>query len=114
MGTSKKEPQREIPNFDTLTDSINARVHAQSILTLKIQQNKLEKERFHLKEQDRTLFELCMDALKKINKEEATKCATEIVEVRKLIKFIFKAQLDIEEVIERFETEKQTGIIVSD
>jgi len=112
--TSKKDPHKESPNFETLTDSINIRVLAQSILTLKVQQNKLEKESFHLKEQDRTLFETCMEALKKNNKEEATKNATEIEEIRKSIKSIYKAQLDVEEVIESFETEKQTGIIVSD
>jgi division protein CdvB (Snf7/Vps24/ESCRT-III family) len=77
---SKKDPRKEIPNFETLTDSINIRFLANSILTLKVQQNKLEKESFHLKEQDRTLFETCMDALKKNNKEEATICATEIAE----------------------------------
>jgi division protein CdvB (Snf7/Vps24/ESCRT-III family) len=114
FNTSTKEPRREIPNFETLTDSINVRVLDHSILTLKIQQNKLEKQSFHLKEQDRMLFEKCMDALKKNNREEATIWATEIAEVRKSIKFLFNAQLDICQVIERFETEKQTGILVSD
>lgn len=75
----------------------------QSTLTLRIQQNKLEQAVFRLKEQDRVLFETCMDKLKKNNEEEATKLATEIAEVRKLVKLFYNVQLAIVRVILRIE-----------
>jgi len=74
-----------------------------STLTLKIHQNTLEQTSFSLKAQDKTLFETCMKALKQNNKEEATKCATEIYELRKRIKLIFNVRLAIERVILRIE-----------
>ncbi len=55
-----------------------------------------------------------MGALKKNNKEKAAMCATEIAEVRKLIKFLYNVQLAIERVIMRLETIKELGDIVSD
>ena len=89
-------------------------VATKSIYTLKIQQNKLEQASFRLKERDRVLFETCMSALKKNNKERAAMCATEIAEVRKLVKFLYNVQLAIERVIMRLETIKELGDIVSD
>ncbi len=74
-------------------------VATKSIFTLKVQQNKLEQASFRLKERDRILFETCMGALKKNNKEKAAMCATEIAEVRKLVKFLYNVQLAIERVI---------------
>jgi hypothetical protein len=55
-----------------------------------------------------------MGALKKKNKEKAAMCATEIAEVRKLIKFLYNVQLAIERVLLRLETIKELGDIVAD
>ena len=85
-----------------------------SITTLRVQQNKLEQASFRLKERDRVLFETCMGALKKNNREKAAICATELSEVRKLVKFIYSVQLAIERVILRLETIKELGDIVTD
>jgi division protein CdvB (Snf7/Vps24/ESCRT-III family) len=89
-------------------------VATKSIYTLKVQQSKLEQASFRLRERDRILFETCMSALKKNNKEKANMCATEIAEVRKLVKFLYNVQLAIERVIMRLETIKELGDIVSD
>ncbi|MCW3999064.1 MAG: Snf7 family protein [Candidatus Bathyarchaeota archaeon] len=89
-------------------------VATKSIYTLKIQQNKLEQASFRLKERDRVLFETCMSALKKNNKDKAAICATEIAEVRKLISFIGNVHLAIERVVMRLETIKELGDIVTD
>jgi division protein CdvB (Snf7/Vps24/ESCRT-III family) len=69
---------------------------------------------FRLKERDRILFETCMFALKKNNKDKAAMCATEIAEVRKLVKFLYNVQLAIERVVLRLETIKELGDIVAD
>ena len=55
-----------------------------------------------------------MGALKKNNKEKAAMCATEIAEVRKLVKFLYNVQLAIERVILRLETIRELGDIVAD
>ena len=55
-----------------------------------------------------------MGALKKNNREKAAMCATELAEVRKLVKFLYNVQLAIERVILRLETIKELGDIVSD
>lgn len=89
-------------------------VATKSIMTLKVQQNKLEQASYRLKERDRVLFETCMGALKKNNREKAAICATELAEVRKLVKFLYNVQLAIERVIMRLETIKELGDIVSD
>ncbi|MEM3881025.1 MAG: Snf7 family protein [Candidatus Bathyarchaeia archaeon] len=89
-------------------------VATKSILTLRVQQNKLEQASYRLKERDRILFESCMNALKKNNKEKAAICANEIAEVRKLIKFLYNVQLAIERVILRLETIKELSDIVVD
>lgn len=89
-------------------------VATKSISTLKIQEGKLQQASFRLKERDRILFETCMGALKKNNKEKAAICATEIAEVRKLISFIGNVQLAIERVVMRLETIRELGDIVTD
>jgi division protein CdvB (Snf7/Vps24/ESCRT-III family) len=89
-------------------------VASKSICTLKTQQSKLEQANFRLKERDRILFETCMGALKKNNKDKAAMCATEIAEVRKLISFIGNVQLAIERVVMRLETIRELGDIVTD
>jgi division protein CdvB (Snf7/Vps24/ESCRT-III family) len=89
-------------------------VASKSIYTLKIQQNKLEQANYRLKERDRLLFESCMGALKKNNKQRAAMCANEIAEVRKLVKFLYSVQLAIERVVLRLETIKELSDIVVD
>jgi hypothetical protein len=55
-----------------------------------------------------------MGALKKKNKQRAAMCATEIAEVRKLMKFLYSVQLAIERVVLRLETIKELSEIVVD
>jgi len=55
-----------------------------------------------------------MGALKKNNREKAAICATELAEVRKLVKFLYNVQLAIERVILRLETIKELGDIVTE
>jgi hypothetical protein len=55
-----------------------------------------------------------MFALKKNNKEKASMCATEIAEVRKLVKFLYSVQLAIERVVLRLETIKELGDVVAE
>ncbi len=100
--------------FTNLTPPPIREVATKSICTLKVQQNKLEQANYRLKERDRILFETCMFALKKNNKEKAAMCATEIAEVRKLVKFLYNVQLAIERVVLRLETIKELGDIVAD
>ncbi|MCW4017132.1 MAG: Snf7 family protein [Candidatus Bathyarchaeota archaeon] len=85
-----------------------------SIYTLKVQQNKLEQASYRLKERDKILFQTCMGALKKNNKERAAVCANELAEVRKLLKFLYNVQLAIERVVLRLETIKELSEIVVD
>ena len=54
-----------------------------------------------------------MFALKKNNKDKAAMCATELAEVRKIVKFLYNVQLAIERVVMRLETIKELGDIVS-
>ncbi|MCW4005196.1 MAG: Snf7 family protein [Candidatus Bathyarchaeota archaeon] len=82
--------------------------------SLKVQQNKLEQASYRLKERDRKLFESCMGALKKNNKDRAAVCANELAEVRKLLKFMFNVHLAIERVVLRLETIKELSEIVVD
>jgi division protein CdvB (Snf7/Vps24/ESCRT-III family) len=89
-------------------------VATQSILTLRVQQNKLQQASYRLRERDKTLFESCMHALKKNNKEKAAICANEIAEIRKLIKFLYNVELAIERVVLRLETIKELSEIVVD
>ncbi len=87
---------------------------AKSIMTLRVQQNKLEQAGYRLKERDKILFESCMGALKRNNKEKAAICANEISEIRKLIKFLYNVQLAIERVVLRLETIRELSEIVID
>jgi division protein CdvB (Snf7/Vps24/ESCRT-III family) len=89
-------------------------VATKSISTLRVQQNKLDQASYRLKERDRILFESCMGALKKNNKEKAAICATELAEVRRLVKFLYSVQLAIERVILRLETIRELSDIVVD
>ena len=87
---------------------------AKSIMTLRVQQNKLEQAGYRLKERDKILFESCMGALKRKNKEKAAICANEISEIRKLINFLYSVQLAIERVVLRLETIRELSEIVID
>ena len=89
-------------------------VASKSILTLRVQQNKLEQASYRLKERDKVLFQSCMGALKRNNKEKAAICANELAEIRKLIKFLYSVQLAIERVVLRLETIKELSEIVVD
>lgn len=89
-------------------------IASKSIYTLRVQQNKLEQASFRLKERDKVLFETCMGALRKNNKERAAVCANEIAEVRKLLKFLYNVELAIERVVLRLETIKELSEIVVD
>src|SRR4030066_1554757 len=89
-------------------------IAAKSILTLRVQQNKLEQAGYRLRDRDKILFESCMGALKRNNKEKAAICANEIAEIRKLIKFLYNVQLAIERVVLRLETIKELSEIVVD
>jgi division protein CdvB (Snf7/Vps24/ESCRT-III family) len=82
--------------------------------TLRIQHNKLEQASFRLKERDRILFQTCINALNNKNKDRAAICANELVEVRKLLKFLYHVELAIERVILRLETIKELNDIVVD
>jgi division protein CdvB (Snf7/Vps24/ESCRT-III family) len=81
---------------------------------LRVQHNKLEQAAYRLKERDKILFQTCIGALKKKNRERAAICANEIGEVRKLIKFLCNVELAIERVILRLETIKELSEIVVD
>ena len=83
-------------------------------MTLKAQQSKLEFTSSRLKERDRVLFETCMSALKKNNREKANICATELAEVRKIVKILYNVQLALERVVMRLETIRELGDVVSD
>ncbi|MEM3673224.1 MAG: hypothetical protein QW468_03215 [Candidatus Bathyarchaeia archaeon] len=82
--------------------------------TLKLQQSKIEQATFRLKERDKILFRTCVTSLKDNNKERAAIFASEIAEIRKLIKFLYNVELAIERVILRLETIKELGDIVID
>jgi len=85
-----------------------------SITTLKMQQGKLDHASFRLKERDRILFETCMGAIKRNNREKAAIYATELAEVRKLVEFLHNVQLALERVVMRLETIRELGDIVSE
>ena len=104
----------QIKNFGNTTPPPMRDIATKSILTLRVQQNKLEQASYRLRERDKILFESCMGALKKNNKEKASICANEISEIRKLIKFLYSMQLAIERVILRLETIKELSEIVVD
>jgi division protein CdvB (Snf7/Vps24/ESCRT-III family) len=85
-----------------------------SIMTLKVQRNKLEQVTHNLRERDKFLFQTCIGALRNRNKERAAVYANEVVEIRKLTKFLCNVELAIERVILRLETIKELSDIVVD
>ncbi len=85
-----------------------------SVQTLKVQRNKIQQASYRLKERDRILFQTCISALNRKNKERAAMCANEVAEVRKLIQFLYNVELAVERVILRLETIKELSDIVTD
>lgn len=85
-----------------------------SIRTLKVQKLKIEQVTFRLHQRDRILFQSCVDALKNNNRERAAICASELAEVRKLLKFLKQVQLALERVMLRLETIKELNDIVTE
>ncbi|RLI44647.1 hypothetical protein DRO61_11905, partial [Candidatus Bathyarchaeota archaeon] len=106
--------EKTIRGFNKSPPTPVREVATKSMQTLRIQQRKLEQASHRLKQRDRGLFESCMSALKKNNKERAAMCANEIAEVRKLIKFLYSVQLAVERVVLRLETIKELSNIVID
>lgn len=85
-----------------------------SVQTLKVQRNKIQQASYRLKERDKILFQTCISALNRKNKERAAMCANEVAEVRKLIQFLYNVELAVERVILRLETIKELSDIVTD
>jgi len=85
-----------------------------SVQTLKVQRNKIQQASYRLKERDKILFQTCISALNRKNKERAAMCASEVAEVRKLIQFLYNVELAVERVILRLETIKELSDIVTD
>lgn len=84
-----------------------------AIHKLKFQCVKLEQVTVRLRERDRVLFESCVVAVRKKNRERASICANELAEVRKLLNIIAQSELAIERIILRLETIRElSGIIV--
>ena len=86
----------------------------QAMRELKIQQVRLEKVSFRLRQRDRMLFAKCTMAIKNQNQERAIIFANESAEVRKLITIVVQTELVIERVILRLETIKELNIIMVD
>jgi len=87
-------------------------VIVKSIRNLKIQKVKIEQITFRLQRRDKHLFETCVSALKRNNRERAVICANELAEVRKLIAFLKQVQLALERVILRLETIKELNDVM--
>ena len=105
----------QLKNFVNTTPPPPLReIAAKSIVTLRVQQNKLGQASYRLRERDKALFESCMGALKRDDKAKASICANEISEIRKLIKFLYSMELAIERVVLRLETIKELSEIVID
>jgi division protein CdvB (Snf7/Vps24/ESCRT-III family) len=85
-----------------------------SIHALRVQQGRLNQASFRLRERHKVLFETCVGAYEKNNKDRATVFAGEVAEVRKLIKFLYDVELAIERVILRLETIRELSDIVVD
>jgi division protein CdvB (Snf7/Vps24/ESCRT-III family) len=86
----------------------------QAMRELKIQQVRLEKVSFRLRQRDRILFAKCTMAIKNQNQERAIIFANESAEVRKLITIVVQTELVTERVILRLETIKELNIIMVD
>jgi len=81
---------------------------------LKFQHVKLEQVTFRLRERDRILFEQCVTAVKRKNRERAIICANELSEVRKLLNMLVQTQLALERVVLRLETIKELSDVMVD
>jgi division protein CdvB (Snf7/Vps24/ESCRT-III family) len=79
-----------------------------------VQQNRLDQASCRLKERHKVLFQTCVGAVEKNNKDRAAVFANEVAEVRKLIRFLYDVELAIERVILRLETIRELSDIVVD
>ena len=86
----------------------------QAMRELKIQQVRLQKVSFRLRQRDRMLFAKCTMAIKHQNQERAIIFANESAEVRKLITIVVQTELVTERVILRLETIKELNIVMVD
>jgi division protein CdvB (Snf7/Vps24/ESCRT-III family) len=82
---------------------VKFRIIYQYRFALMIQQKKIEEETDRLKDQDSILYNVCMDAVRKQNKKEAAKYASEINKLRKRVKFFYNAILAIERLVIRID-----------
>jgi division protein CdvB (Snf7/Vps24/ESCRT-III family) len=86
----------------------------QTVRQLKIQQTRLEQATVRLHERDRVLFNACVTQVRMKRPERATICATELSEVRKIMKLVAQCQLALERIILRLETIKEVSEIMAD
>jgi len=101
-----RNPLHPSPPFkDVVTDAIGR---------LRTQHVKLGEVASRLQRRDRTLFDACVKALRRKNRERAIIYANELAEVRKLYNLVFRSQLALERVILRLETIRDLSEIVSD
>ena len=86
----------------------------QTVRQLKIQQTRLEQATIRLRERDRVLFNACVTQVRMKRPERATICATELSEVRKILKLVMQCQLALERIVLRLETIKEVSEIMAD
>ena len=87
---------------------------SRSIQRLKIQQRDVVQASFKLKMRDRALFRKCIVAMENNNQGRANICANELVQIKRIINFLYNVELAIERVILRLETLRELGDIIVD
>jgi len=86
----------------------------QTVRKLRTQQVRLEQATVRLRERDRALFNACVTQLRMKRSERAAIVATELSEVRKVLKMVLQSQLALERIILRLETIKEVSEIMAD
>lgn len=104
----------QIKNLSSSNPPTLREIASKSIITLRIEQNKVDQATYRLRERDKLLFEQCANAYKINNKAKANICAGEIAEIRKLTNFLYNMSLAIERVVLRLETMKELSDIIID
>jgi division protein CdvB (Snf7/Vps24/ESCRT-III family) len=105
-GQSIKNPFRVPPQFEHIV--------VEAVPKLKAQQYRLGQVIIKLTRRDTILFKTCAMALQNDNKERAAIFATELAELRKLVKVIYHTQILVERIIIRLETLKEFSAAFSD
>ena len=105
-GQSIKNPFRVPPQFETIV--------VEAVPKLKAQQYRLGQVIIKLTRRDKILFKTCAMALQSDNQERAAIFATELAEIRKLVKVIYHTQRRVERIIIRLETLKEFSAAFSD